>query len=158
MTKHEKISLVALRLTMGWMFLYAGVTKIMDPAWSAKGYLGAAKTFPGFFSWLAGDGMLPIVNFMNEWGLTLLGVSLILGIAVRLSSILGALLMFLYYLPILDFPHPNAHAYIVDEHIIYIAGLSVLAAFRAGRVFGLEERCSNLPICKRIPKLREWLG
>jgi uncharacterized membrane protein YphA (DoxX/SURF4 family) len=37
--------------------------------------------------------MLPITNFINAWGLTILGISLILGIGVRLFSILGAILM-----------------------------------------------------------------
>jgi len=158
MTNFQKLSLFLLRITAGWMFFYAGITKVIDPAWSAAGYLQGAKTFVGFYQWLITPGVLPIVNFMNEWGLTLLGISLILGIGVRLSSILGALLMFLYYLPILDFPYPNTHAYIVDEHIIYIAALFILASFSAGRVWGLEKWCSNLPICSKFPKLRSLLG
>ena len=46
--------------------------------------------------------------------------------------------MILYYLPILDFPYPNPHAYLVDEHIIYILVLVVLASVRAGRIWGLD--------------------
>jgi len=137
MTNYQKVSLFLLRIAAGWMFFYAGITKIMDPAWSAAGYLGSAKNFPEFYNLLTTPVMLPITNFLNEWGLTLLGVSLILGVGIRLSSILGAVLMLLYYLPILDFPYPNAHSYIVDEHIIYIAVLLVLASFRSGHVWGL---------------------
>ncbi|KKU77065.1 MAG: DoxX [Parcubacteria group bacterium GW2011_GWA2_47_8b] len=158
MTKYAQISLFLFRVTMGWMFFYAGITKVLNPEWSAAGYLNAAKTFAGFFHWLASPAILPITNFMNEWGLTLLGVSLILGIGVRLSSALGAVLMLLYYLPILSFPYPNTHSLIVDEHIIYIAGLLVLGSLRAGRVWGLEKWCSGLPICSKFPKLREWIG
>src|SRR3989338_7218159 len=113
MTQTQKISLFLLRIGIGWLMFYAGITKVLNPAWSAQGYLKGAKTFPGFYQWLLQPDILPIINFINEWGLTLLGVSLILGIGVRLSSIFGAVLMLLYYFPILDFPYPNPHSYVV---------------------------------------------
>ncbi|MDP3661585.1 MAG: DoxX family protein [bacterium] len=158
MTQYQKASLFLLRITMGWMFFYAGITKVVNPEWSAAGYLKGAKSFVWLYEWFLSPAILPIVNFMNEWGLTLLGVSFILGIVVRLSSTLGALLMLLYYLPILDFPYPNPHSFIVDEHIIYIAGLLLLGSFRAGRFIGLEKWCSELPICASFPQLRKLLG
>lgn len=158
MTQFQKISLFILRVSMGWLMFYAGITKVLNPEWSAAGYLKGAKTFVGFYQWLTSSGLLPIVNFLNEWGLTLLGVSLILGIGVRLSSILGAVLMLLYYFPVLDFPYPNPHSYIIDEHIIYAMILLLFASLRAGRVWGLENWCSNLPICSKFPRLREWIG
>ena len=158
MSSFQRWSLLFLRLALGSLFFYAGITKVLDPNWSAAGYLGAAKTFSGFYQWLAFPALLPFTNFVNEWGLALIGLSLILGVFVRLSSLLGALLMLLYYLPILDFPYPNPHSLIVDEHIVYIMGFFVLASFRAGRVFGLERWCSGLPLCARFPKLRALLG
>ena len=158
MTRSEKFSLFLLRVSLGWLMFYAGITKVLNPDWSAAGYLQGAKTFPAFYQWLASPALLPLVNFINEWGLTLLGISLILGIGVRWSGILGAVLMLLYYFPILDFPYPNAHAYIVDEHIIYVAALLLLAATRAGRVWGLEKWCAGLPVCAKFPKLRSWCG
>lgn len=157
MSKSQKISLLILRLSTGWMMFYAGITKVINPEWSAAGYLSGAKMFVGFYNWLLSPSILPTVNLVNEWGLTLLGISLILGIGVRLSSALGALLMLLYYIP-LGFPYPNPHSYIVDEHIIYLATLLYLSTIRAGRVWGLENWCSNLPICSKYPKLRNWLG
>lgn len=157
-TKFQKLSLFLLRISMGWLMLYAGITKVLDPEWTAAGYLKGAKTFAGFSQWLAGPGILPAVDFMNEWGLTLLGISLIFGIFVRFSSMLGAVLMLLSYFPILDFPHPNPHSYLVDEHVIYAFVLFLFASLRAGRVWGLESWCSNLPLCSRFPGLRTWLG
>lgn len=130
MTQAQRISLFLLRISSGWLFLYAGITKVLDPEWSASGYLKGAKAFAWFYDWLLQPNILLIVNFVNEWGLTLLGLSLILGIFVRLSSILGATLMVLYYLPILDFPYPNPHAYLVDEHIIYALVLVFFASIR----------------------------
>ncbi|MBI4281272.1 DoxX family protein [Candidatus Uhrbacteria bacterium] len=157
MSKSQKISLFLLRISLGWLMFYAGITKILNPNFSAAGYLGTAKTFPALYQWLASSTNIGWINFVNEWGLTLLGVSLILGIGVRFSSVLGAVLMVLYYFPVLDFPYV-AHSYLVDEHIIYAAALIFLATVRAGRVYGLENWCSNLPICSRFPKLRSLLG
>jgi len=111
MEKFQKFSLFFLRLSLGWMFFYAGIIKIINPEWSAAGYLKGAKSLIWFYQWLLTPNILPIINFANEWGLTLLGISLILGIAVRLSAIFGALLMLLYYLVILDFPYPNPEGF-----------------------------------------------
>lgn len=155
--RSDKKFLAALRIALGWLFFYAGITKVLDSGWSAKGYLLGAKTFSGFYAWLASDGILPIIDFVNKWGLTLLGVSLILGVAVRLFSLFGVGLMFLYWLPVLDFPRVE-HGYLVDDHVIYALVLLFFAAVKAGRWYGLEERCAKLPICAKYPKLREWLG
>ncbi len=158
MSGFSKFALFLLRVATGWLMFYAGITKVFDPSWSAAGYLEGAKTFPAFYQWLLQPDILPVIDFVNEWGLTLLGASLILGIGVRLSSLLGAALMLLYYFPVLDFPYPNPHSYIVDEHIIYVLVLLFFSAIRAGRVWGLERWCSSLPICSRFPRLRAWLG
>ena len=143
---------------MGILFFYAGITKVINPNWSAAGYLKGAQTLTEFYNFLLQPSVLPIINFVNAWGMTLLGVSLLLGIFVRLSSKLGALLMLLYYIPILKFPYAGTHSFLVDEHIVYIFSLLLLGSLRAGRIWGLEKWCSNLPICSKYPKLREWLG
>lgn len=139
MTQFHKVSLFILRVFMGWFMFYAGITKVLNPGWSAAGYLKGAKTFVGFYQWLASPGVLPLVNFINEWGLTLLGVSLVLGIFVRLSSVLGAVLMLLYYFPVLQFPYVQPFSYIVDDHIIYALVLLYFAAARAGKILGLDK-------------------
>ena len=157
-SKAQKIAIFALRMSLGWTFFYAGITKVINPAWSAAGYLTNAKTFHDFYAMLTQPGILPIINFLNAWGLTLVGVALLLGIAVRFSSVIGATLMLLYYLPILKFPYPNANSFLVDEHVIYAVGFFLLASFRAGRIWGLETMCANLPICKKYPQLRDMLG
>ena len=150
MTQYQKLSLFLLRVAMGWFMFYAGITKVLDPTWSAAGYLQGAKTFTGFYVWLAQPAIIPIVNFVNAWGLTLLGISLIFGICVRLSSLCGIALMLLYYLPILDFPYPNPHALLVDEHILYSLVLLLFVSLRAGRVWGLESWCSRFPALRRL--------
>jgi thiosulfate dehydrogenase (quinone) large subunit len=152
MTKYEKWALLALRLSLGWYMFHAGITKVINPAWSAAGYLKGAKTFGGFYQALTNPSVMPIVNFVNEWGLTLLGVSLILGVGVRLSGKLGALLMMLYYFPVLEFPMIG-RAYLVDEHVIYAAALLLLSAVRAGRTLGLDAKLAAHPFFAKHPKL-----
>ncbi|MDO8504545.1 MAG: DoxX family protein [Candidatus Liptonbacteria bacterium] len=138
MSRFQKVSLLFARVSLGWLFFYSGITKILNPDWSAAGYIKGAQIFPSFFAWLLRPDILPTVNFLNEWGQLLLGVSLIIGFLVRPSAFFGAALLALYYLAALKFPYPNANSYIVDEHIIYIFILLYFAAIRAGKVFGLD--------------------
>lgn len=158
MTKYQKASLLFLRLSLGWLLFYAGITKVLADSWSAEFYLKEAKLFPEMYAFFLQPDILPYVNLLNMWGLTLVGAALILGVFVRFASLCGIALMILYYLPILDFPYPNAHSYIVDEHIVYAFALLVLAVFRAGRYFGLENRCVRCSFCNKFPRLRSLLG
>ncbi|MDP3958123.1 MAG: DoxX family membrane protein [bacterium] len=153
MNSIKTLSLSLLRISLGWMLFYAGITKVLDPSWSAAGYIGAAKNFQGFYSWFLQPNILPTVDFLNEWGLTLIGISLLLGIMVRLSSLFGVALMLLYYF-VLPFPRPDAHSLVVDSHVIYAAALLVLAYSKAGHAWGLERWCESLPLCARYPRLR----
>ncbi len=118
MNKSDVLGL--LRIAFGWTFFYAGLSKIMNPAWTASGFLSGAKTFPAFYHWFALPANIGWVNQLNEYGLAILGLSLILGIGVRWSAVAGILLMFLYYFAQLAFPYAGTSAYIVDDHIIYI--------------------------------------
>lgn len=129
-----------LRVAFGWLFFYAGLSHLLDPAWSAAAYLSKATSFPGVFAWLASPDVLPITNTLNAWGLLLVGISLFLGLFVRLGASAGAVLMFLYYLPILDFPFAGKNGLLVDEHVVYILGLLLLARMDAGTTFGLDRR------------------
>lgn len=137
MSNYKEISLLLLRVSLGWLFFWAGITKVINPAWSAAGYLRNAKMWAPLYQWFASPELLPIVNFLNEWGLTLLGVSLILGAFVRISAWGGVLLMLLYYFA-QGFPRPNANSFVVDEHIVYALALIALAAWRAGEVWGID--------------------
>lgn len=129
---------LALRIALGGMFFYAGISKLLTPGWSAAGYMSMASTFHGFFQWLSQPGIIDVVNFLNVWGLILLGISLLLGIGVRLSTIPGAVLMFLYYLVILHFPYVGENYFLIDDHIIFIICLLYLYAVNAGHYLGLD--------------------
>lgn len=124
---------------MGWLFLYAGLVKILDPNWTALGYLQGSEILSSLYQWLALPSNIGWVNLLNEWGLTLIGISLVVGLFVRLSSMSGALLMILYYLPALDFPYVGDHSFVVDDHIIYVLVLILLWAFDAGVYGGMDK-------------------
>lgn len=126
MDKAMKHSALLLRVALGWIFLYAGVSKLLNPEWSAQAFLKGAKTFSGLYGWFALDQNIGWVNFLNEWGLTLVGVALILGVFMRLASWGGIALMLLYYFPQLKFPYIGANSFIIDQHIIFIFVLAFL--------------------------------
>jgi thiosulfate dehydrogenase (quinone) large subunit len=135
-----KITIFLLRISLGWIMLYAGLTKVIDPSWSAEGFLTNAKTFSSFYAWFATSSNIVWVNFVNEWGLTLLGASLILGIFVRYSAPLGAVVMLLYYFPQLNGYRLGENSIIIDLHIIYALVLVLLALTGAGKYYGFDKR------------------
>ncbi len=83
--------LLCLRIVIGWQLLYEGLAKLLTPDWTAAPYLLLSRGFfPGFFHWLGSSpGMLGAVNFLNTWGLTLIGLALILGVVTRFASACG---------------------------------------------------------------------
>jgi thiosulfate dehydrogenase [quinone] large subunit len=147
MTKPQKTALFLLRIALGFLFLYAGISKIADPAWTSAGYLKGTQLLTGYYQWLGAPQNIVWVDFLNEWGLFLIGAALVFGLATRVASLFAIWMMALYYIPILKFPYAG-HGYIVDEHIIYIAGFIVLIAFNAGAHWGLDgmiERSKKIP-------------
>ena len=92
--------LVVLRVAIGWHFLYEGLIKVVNPGWSAVGYLLDSKGWfaPVFQAMAASPGVLSAVNFMNQWGLVFIGLGLVLGLFTRLAAWSGMLLLAFYYL------------------------------------------------------------
>ncbi|NOR35062.1 MAG: DoxX family membrane protein, partial [Bacteroidales bacterium] len=100
MKKYLPHLLTVLRILIGWHFLYEGIAKLLSPAWTAKYYLlGSNWIFSGLFQWMASSpNVLKVVDFLNVWGLILIGLSLFIGLFVRWSSICGAVLLLFYFL------------------------------------------------------------
>jgi len=136
----KKIIYFLSRVAMGWLMFYAGITKILNSGWSAKGYIEGTKTFPSLYGFFLDPNMLPFIDFLNKWGLALIGISLILGAFVRYAAPFGFILMLLYYFPILNFPYAGAGttSYIVDQHIIYALFFLLLFALDAGKYWGFD--------------------
>jgi len=143
----QKFWLVALRIAIGWHFLYEGLAKITNANWSSVGYLldseGFLKDF--FVNTLAGNpNMLQVIDFLNIWGLILIGLGLILGSFERIATISGILLLVLYYLshpPFvgLKYAVPSEGSYlVVNKILIEMIALAVVFVFPTNREFGLD--------------------
>jgi thiosulfate dehydrogenase (quinone) large subunit len=138
--------LVALRLAIGWHFLYEGLVKIFSPGWTSSGYLMDSKGLlaPFYQSIAASQGLLRFVDFLNEWGLVLIGLGLILGFFTRVASIAGMVLLATYYFshpPLvgLEYALPSEGAYfIVDKILIELIALGVIYAFPTQWIIGLD--------------------
>ena len=154
-SKVQLFWLVALRVLIGWHFLYEGLTKLMNPNWSSVGYLLDSEGFlREFYLSLAGNpNTLAIVDFLNVWGLILIGLGLILGLFTRISTIAGVLLLTLYYLshpPCVGFRYalPMEGSYlIVNKVLIEMVALTLLFVFPTGKRIGIDRL-----ICRKNKK------
>jgi thiosulfate dehydrogenase [quinone] large subunit len=92
--------LTILRILVGWHFLYEGITKMVNPSWSAGPFLlESTWWFSGLFKAIATHpASLAVVDFLNVWGLTLIGLGLFIGLFTRLAAWAGALLLLVYYI------------------------------------------------------------
>lgn len=133
--KRTDLSFVLLRISLGLIFFWAffdklvglGFTTAPDKSWIAgisptSGFLGFATKgpFTAIFQTIAGN---PIVDILFMLGLFLIGLTLILGITRKIAGYSGALLMLFMWLAVL----PPEHHPFLDEHIIYMLILIILA-------------------------------
>lgn len=138
--------LVLLRFLIGWHILYEGFSKLMVPNWSSLEFLKESKwILSGFSKWIISNaGVLHVVDFLNTWGLILIGAGLIIGLFTRAAAISGALLLFVYYLnspPLigLEYSIPTEGSYlVVSKTLIEVCALVVLAVFPTGVMAGLD--------------------
>src|SRR4030042_2280519 len=96
----QQWGLIILRIIIGWHLLYEGIDKLMDPGWSAENFLTNTRgLLSGIFHAMASDPtVLDVVNFLNVWGLVLIGSGLFLGIFARTAVYAGILMLFFYYI------------------------------------------------------------
>jgi uncharacterized membrane protein YphA (DoxX/SURF4 family) len=140
-------ALVALRILVGWHFLYEGVSKLFNPNWTSAGYLvDSTWLFSDFFRWIvAHPAALRTADLLNIWGLTLIGVALLLGIMSRTVSLLGAGLLALYYVaqpPLigLDSTGASEGSYlIVNKNLIELGVLLLFASLPTGSLPSLDQ-------------------
>jgi thiosulfate dehydrogenase (quinone) large subunit len=145
-TRSQTFTLILLRITIGWHFLYEGGVKVLNPHWTAKSFLLDSGGFlKGFFEQIAGNqALLSISDYANAWGLTLIGLSLLIGIFTRYSSIAGIILLLLYYLSHPAFPgitylFPSDGSYfIINKTLVELVALLVVFAFPTAQIFGLQ--------------------
>ncbi|KND49915.1 MAG: hypothetical protein AB197_00185 [Parcubacteria bacterium C7867-002] len=135
MNTQKKIT-IALRLAMGFIFLWAFIDKTFglgfattaEKAWiqggsPTYGFLSFAVKgpFTDFFHSLAG---VALVDWLFMLGLLFVGVTLLLGKYVKWGCLAGMVMLFGMYLALL-LPENNP---VIDDHIIYILVLALLGS------------------------------
>jgi thiosulfate dehydrogenase [quinone] large subunit len=138
--------LVALRLAVGWHFLYEGLVKLLNPNWSSVGFLLDSGGFmQGFFYSLATNpATVNIIDLINIWGLIFIGLGLIIGFLARPACIFGIALLAMYYLshpPFVGIRYsvPSEGSYlIVNKNLIELIALAVLYVFPTSKYIGID--------------------
>jgi thiosulfate dehydrogenase [quinone] large subunit len=159
----EQSCLGLVRISLGWIFLWAFLDKVFGLGFATeagKAWLDGVSPTTGYLQF-ATHGPLASVfqalanNVMVDWlfmlGLLLIGLSLMLGIGVRVAGYSGSLLLFLMFLAA---SLPPEHNPLLDEHIIYILVLLAFTRLPVGEWLGLGKWWSALPIVKKYPALR----
>ncbi len=123
----EQIVWGLLRLSLGWIFLWAFLDKTFglgfstptEKAWilggsPTLGFLSSVQgIFSSFFNQIAGAA---ITDWLFMLGLFLVGLSLMLGIGLKIAGYSGSLMMLLIWLSQL----PLKQNPFLDDHIVYI--------------------------------------
>ena len=139
-------ALVSLRMLIGWHFLYEGVAKLSNPYWTSAGYLQESQGwFAERFIALANNpGALAVVDNLNQWGLLLIGLALLVGVFTRTAAVAGVVALALYYLAVPPFPGmeyamPAEGSYlIVNKILIELAALLVILGYPTAHRIGLD--------------------
>ena len=159
-------ALATLRVATGFIFFWAFVDKALglgfstppERAWinggtPSQGFLkGDAVTGPlkDFFAGIAS----PATDLLFMLGMLAIGVAVILGIGLRVSAVVGTLIMVLMYLAEWPFtPLASSTNPLVDYHIVYALSLIVIAATLAGNTWGLGKWWQSLPLVRA----QRWL-
>ncbi len=154
------IAITLLRVFVGWHFLYEGISKLSSPSFTAAGYMKASRgPFAGFFKWIAGQpNLLENANFVTEWGLTIVGLLLILGLFTRFASVAGIGFLLLFYFanpPFVGYFYslPTEGSYlIVNKNLVELCALVVILVTGSGRFAGLDRILHALFFARR-PRL-----
>lgn len=135
--------LTLVRMVVGWHFLYEGIAKLNNPGWSSAAYLMESKwLFAGFFHRLiSSEPLLNTVDFLNTWGLILIGICLFIGVFTRIACVSGAFLLLLYYIANPPFVYSSvpvtSHFYIINYNLIEAFVLAGLAALPRNYLWGV---------------------
>ena len=159
-TEKGTYSLVAFRILLGWMFIWGFLDKMFGLGFetpSGSGVIDGGSpssfvtyvsggVFEGLFDSLAGN---TIVDFLLMAGLLILGVTLIVGIASKLTtifSIVFTVVMFCLCVPPTDNP-------LIDYHIMLAVGIAIVYFFNGFEYISLNEKWKSTKIVEMFPIL-----
>jgi thiosulfate dehydrogenase [quinone] large subunit len=122
--RFQLMALVSMRILIGWHFLYEGIAKLSNPYWTSAGYLQESKGWLSepFTDLANNESLLVLVDNLNQWGLMLIGLALLLGFFTGL-----------------EYAMPAEGSYlIVNKILIELAALLVVVVFPTAHRVGLD--------------------
>jgi thiosulfate dehydrogenase (quinone) large subunit len=158
--------LAVLRVATGFIFLWAFLDKTFGLGYStlaanswinggtpSQGFLKSPAVigpFKPFFAAIAS----PTSDVLFMLGMLAIGVAVILGIGLRVSAVVGTVILLFMYLAEWSFgPNAASSNPLVDYHIIYALSLIVLAVLSAGDGWGLGQAWKRLTVVQN----HRWL-
>jgi thiosulfate dehydrogenase (quinone) large subunit len=163
-TDRGAIALAVLRITTGFVFLWAFFDKTFGLGYatkSANAWIDGGSPTKGFLSRVA---VGPFESTFHAWagawwadglfmlGLLAIGVAVIAGIGLRLAAIAGTLMMLLMWTAewplaqVTSAGEPSMSTNpVIDYHIIYAVALIAVALTHAGDTWGLGRQWAHLP-------------
>ena len=155
--------LAALRLTTGFIFLWAFLDKTFGLGFSTpseRAWINGGKPSQGFLTSDAVQGPLkgffasiasPVSDVLLMLGMLGIGLAVMLGIGTRVAAWAGSVVMVLMYLA--ELPAAGGSNPLIDSHVIYALVLVLVALTSAGDTWGLGRWWKSLEIVRKNP----WL-
>jgi thiosulfate dehydrogenase (quinone) large subunit len=163
-----------LRVVVGVVMLWAGLEKLIGTAggWSAAGFLkfGTAGTLGwpfvsgepaegavfnplhDFWVGLAGNAsLMQALDGLVIAGELAIGAALLIGLLTRFASIMGALMMFLFFLASWNFAYG-----IVNQQLTYLVVFLAVGGMGAGKYYGLDAWAGATAFAQRNRWFRTW--
>ena len=107
----------------------------------------ANNPFQGFFNGMAGSVFIEWVFMLGLLGI---GVTLLLGVGMRIGTAAGALMYAFMYAAVL----PLENNPVIDDHLVGVIVMAVLALGAAGTTWGLGHWWSRTDAVQKYPVLR----
>lgn len=151
-----KLLFTLLRISIGWHFLFEGISKLAMSGWTSAPYLMESKwLFSGFFHWIVSNPTaLAVTDFLNIWGLILVGTGLFIGLFTRLSGFAGILMLLFYYVanpPFIPSGIPGqGHFFIVNINVIESAVLLIITVLKREYLWSMDGLLRDRMQRKRI--------
>ncbi len=157
---HSRVAmylLAALRISLGWVFLWAALDKTFglghettrQQAWihggrPTYGFLHSSATgpFAGIYRDIAGQAWADWLFMLGLFGI---GIALTCGVMMRISTIAAATMLVLMWSVVL----PPANNPFMDDHLIYAIAVIALLALHAGRYAGLGTWWERQPLVRK---------
>ena len=159
--------LAVLRLATGFIFLWAFVDKAFGLGFSTpaeRAWLNGGAPSQGFLNSDAVVGPLkpffdaiasPTSDVLFMVAMLAIGAAVMLGIGLRVSAVVGTVLMLAMYLAEWPFgANAASNNPLVDYHIIYALALIVVAVLAAGDTWGFGRQWEDHPRGSALPLAR----